>query len=285
MYHDSLKRFIPPQFDLLKYDQAANMQLLNWLENLTMRFLPYLVCQQSLDSLSGQEHKLIQEQVKYNIENGVVLNEKYPEILKAMLENDEAEYASVVRNITYFDLYRMTDLVGTDEYKSLYSGLNKTIFPLLNQNILGKLNDPISIPSIDEENYSWIQVDMNSSNVEIQAAFQAWLKQARPVTGKKKSKNRQINHFNSNAFRNWHDARVLAYLDLVAWNGLNGNKVTAKILGDILFPDPKILADTTRMIPETVKPYADKLTSLVTLRRMINVIASENRKKITQKSS
>lgn len=286
MYSDSLLKFIPPEFDLDKYSKAANMELVDWLANLMARALGYLASEEVFENLNELQRELIHQQTRANIQNGVHLSHKYEELLIQMMSRDEAEYSSVVRDITYFDLSRISDSLLTDEYQSLYSNIDHPILPLLNQDSLGALNQKIEIPSLDEENLTWLEVDMNCSDNEILADFKSWLKRARSNSdGLSKSRERKLKTFSKASLSNWHLAKVLPFIDLVTWNKLQGNKVSYKVYGEILYPDPKDLTDKTGKVENTVIPHVTKLMSIETLRRMTKVLFSENRKKFTEKSS
>lgn len=283
MYQEHLQKYIPPDFDLAKYDKAANMELVSWIENLSMRLIGFMAS----DKVLAQKQKTLLEDISQkNISYGVVLDTPYAEFLNGLIMDDDAEYASVVKDITYFELFTMADAVKTPELGKVYSAIESTILPLINQKMLGKLNDVFPVYSLDdEENLAWLEIDMNCSDNEITAAFSGWLDRARKrqlaENEKPKRREHKVNKFNQVAFRHWHDAKVLAYIDLVSWNNLKGNKITSNIIGNILFPDPRSLRDSTAIINDTVKPLANKLTSPPNIRRMIKVFADKNRKKIS----
>lgn len=206
----------------------------------------------------------------------------YSDIWSRILNDDTAEYAAVVKEITYFELFTMANKLKTGEIEKLYSEIDFLIFPLMNQKKLGKLNNIFPASSIDQENIAWLKVDMGSLDAEITNAFSGWLQRTRKeqITEVKNTKTKVIKTFNPETFRLWSNARVLQYIDLVTWNILIGNKITDKIIGDILFPDPKNSQDKTGMIRDTVKHYANQLTSTPMLTRIMNVLADRNRKKI-----
>ena len=51
MYRENLEEFIPPGFDLAKYDACINMSLMGWIENISARLLIYLACEKGIDKL------------------------------------------------------------------------------------------------------------------------------------------------------------------------------------------------------------------------------------------
>lgn len=306
MYPEYLHQYIPPDFDLAKYDKAANMEFINWIENLEQRFEPfmhYLTGDTTCNELKKKDankydknlyafinegvnqKELVQKKISNNISCGVVLDSLFHSFFKTSFIDDGTEYASIVKGITYAELVLLRDAYITEEVQELYSKAEPSFFSSVWEKNLGKLNDVIHSHGSDGEvNLSWLKVDMNCSDSEITSAFSTWLKKTRTkqeAEDKPKRREFKLKNFNQVAFRKWHDSKVLPYIDLVTWNFLQENKVTSRILGDILFPDPRNLSDTTAIINDTVKPLAIKLTSKVTLKRMMAALAYKTRNKIT----
>ncbi|THK41104.1 hypothetical protein E8Q33_09885 [Methylophaga sp. SB9B] len=287
MYSDHLDKFIPEEFNLEKYEVAANMPLECWLVNLSMRFLGYISSKTPMESFDDSQKALIRNINTQNIQSGVITDQRINQLLNELIMHDQSESSSVVKEITYLELFLLADNLKSPELEKLYIETELSTFSVLNQDNAGKLNDFISTSDIyPEDELSFLQVDMNNSDNEIKSAFSGWLQQEREKRKSDKTTNRrehQMKNFNTVTFRKWHDARVIAYLDLITWNCLEGNKVTSKILGDILFPETSIrdTRDTTAMINDTIKPLANKLADRTVLKRMANVIADKNRQKIT----
>lgn len=287
MYSDHLDKFIPEEFNLEKYELAVNMSLECWLANLSMRFLGYISSKADMDSVDDSQKALIRNINTRNIQNGVITDKRINELLNGLIMHDQSESSSVVKELTYLELFSLADSLKSPELEKLYIETEISTFSALNQDNAGKLNDFISTSdAYPEDELSFLQIDMNCSDNEIKAAFSGWLQQEREKRKSDKSSNRrehQMKNFNTVAFRKWHDARVIAYLDLVTWNYLEGNKVTSNMLGKILFPETEIRdkRDPNAMVNDTVKPLANKLTDRTTLKRMANVIADKNRQKIT----
>jgi len=279
-----LEDFIPKGFSLDKYDASANLTLESWIINLSSRALAFQVSDIKTE-LEDSQLEFIRHLNQQNIENGVIQDAKSGQMLRAMAMADEAHYNSIVREITYLELFQITTLLKTPELEELYLEAKITPFTIVNQKFIGDLNKPIPYSDLFiEDQMSLLQIDMNCSDSEIQTAFADWLKKSRETSSNQRlSKRREhrLKNFNNVAFRKWHDARVLAYLDLISWNRIQGNKITSKIMGDILFPETNQLRDTTAMINDTIKPLAEKLTDMTTLRRMAKVFADENRQKNT----
>jgi hypothetical protein len=287
MYSDHLDKFIPEEFNLEKYELAANMSLECWLANLSMRFLGYISSKADMDSVDDSQKALIRNINTRNIQNGVITDKRINELLNGLIMHDQSESSSVIKELTYLELFSLADSLKSPELEKLYIETELSTFSVLNHDNAGKLNDFISTSdAYPEDELSFLQIDMNCSDNEIKAAFSGWLQQEREKRKSDKSSNRrehQMKNFNTVAFRKWHAARVIPYLDLVTWNYLEGNKVTSNMLGKILFPETEIRdkRDPNAMVNDTVKPLANKLTDRTTLKRMANVIADKNRQKIT----
>lgn len=287
MYSEQLSKFIPKGFTLEKYQAAANMSLECWLTNLSMRFLGYISSKADIDSVDDSQKAMIRNINTQNIQSGVITDHRVNQLLNNLIMHDQSESSSVVKEITYLELFTLADNLKSPELEKLYLETELSTFSLLNQDNAGQLTEFISTSDIyPEDELSFLQIDMNCSDNEIKAAFSGWLQQEREKRKSDKSSNRrehQMKNFNTVAFRKWHDARVIAYLDLVTWNYLEGNKVTSNMLGKILFPETEIRdkRDPNAMVNDTVKPLANKLTDRTTLKRMANVIADKNRQKIT----
>ena len=306
MYREHLQKFIPPEFDLEKYDGGAIMELIYWIDNLVKRISPfncYLENDYSFkeylrvggkgffnlndDGLSQKER--CEKDVLRNISAGVLLAPSVHDMFEAFFMDGTTHHLSIVKGVTYEDLFLLDDEFITDEKKKLYSMVEPSFFPSIYENNLGELNNVIrSVDSNGDIDLSWLQIDMKCCDCEITEAFSRWLKQTRGEQKEKqksKTRERKLNHFNQVTFRKWHDAKVLPYIDLITWNFLQKNKVTNKIIGEILFPDPRVLSDKTKIIEDTTRPYASKLTSLSIKRRMISVLVEQHRKKNTEKTS
>lgn len=286
MYSEQLDKFIPEEFNLDKYEIAANMPLECWLANLSMRLLGYVFTKTPTETVDESQKALIRNINNQNIQTGVITDQRINQLLNELIMHDQSESSSVVKQITYLELFSLADALKSPELEKLYSEIELSTFSVLNQDNAGQLTEFISTSDVyPEDELSFLQIDMNCSDNEIKAAFSGWLQQEREKRKSYKSVNRrehQMKNFNTVTFRKWHDARVIAYLDLVTWNYLEGNKVTSKIIGDILFPETNIrdTRDTTAMINDTVKPLANKLADRTVLKRMANVIADKNRQKI-----
>jgi len=286
VYPENLQKFIPPEFNLAKYDEAASMDLINWIENLMVRALVF----SSLGKLQDEKlrHFIVELNTK-NITRGIIINSPLIKLFNGLIQDDVIGYSAAVRELTYLDLFDHEDIFKTDGLEVLYSEYS-FFDDILNKDKFDKLIAPYRpIDSLNETPLSWLEVDLNSSDSEIKDSFTHWLTKTREKQKsdgeKSKRRDHKLKKLNIVAFRKWHDAKVLAYIDLVTWNSLRGNKPTSFILGNILFPDPKDITDKGRRVDDTVAPYAAELTSLTSLKRMFKVLGEHNRKEITEKSS
>lgn len=273
MYPEDLQKYMPRGFDLANYDNAANMNLFDWGMNLFFRSI-----------LFHEIKELLTEESFEDLTYGaVILPEDAANIFKELILGlDKDEVLSSVRDLRWFEVINMADKLNTrDDVIAARSKFYDDSGNLDIKNIIEASNLTIN----NDYDVNWLGVDLNCLDNEIISAFSDWLKQARKKEQNKEVTNRRrdykIPNLNQVAFRKFHDARILPYIDLVVWNRRAGNKVTSKILGDILFPDPKDLSDKTAKVNDTTKPLVNKMLSFSMLKRIFNVIGDENRQKMT----
>lgn len=282
MQRDKHSEFIPPNFNLAKYD-TANLDLLTWLHNLYRR----------LDSNTDTGHIKLEvcseETIMGNIELGVATDTFLTEaMIKSFLLNDRAQYVSVTRELTCYEVMaKGEELFLDEELSSIYTNLEPGQTLHTFQRSLGKLNHVLAADGVNEDGSyrAWLEVDLSCSDTEVKESFDSWLKHVRDRARKKavkqsKRRDYKLNILNETAFRKWHDAMVLPYLDLIAWNTFKGNKITSSIIGDILFSGSNERPDPTSTVNDTVKPLAQKLTSSKQIDRMLAVLFDRYRKKI-----
>ncbi|MBL1320427.1 MAG: hypothetical protein COA63_005120 [Methylophaga sp.] len=308
MYSEHLQKFIPPEFDLAKYEKSANIELIYWVDNLIKRAKPLSCflnsdheftvykCNSESESESDKgfydfvsdgldERELFERDVRLNILSGTFVDENIHNLVQAMFIDETSHAVSIISEMNYADLISLDEKNITKEKRELFSTVEQSRFPSDLEKNLGELNNPIYSYSVNGEiDLSWLKVDMSCSDSEISTAFNDWLKQHREKEEsliKTKRRMHKLKKINKTAFRKWHDAKVLAYIDLVTWNFLNKQKITSINLGEILFPDPRIISDKAKMIDDTTKPYAERLTSNRFIRRVGKIVVDEKRKKIS----
>jgi len=269
MHAEHLKQFIPPDFELDKY-QTQNMNLFDWAYNLSVR--------------SGLYFDAYDEDIREFTTQNLIQGASPRDDSQFGLRTDDV--VSVVREITCYQVLAMGDELDEKmQAKALYSELSNQI--ISERHNLGELSKFIT----EIDGYydflvpepAWLEIDMACSDKEIKSAFDAWLKAKRAENESKKTtaKRREykLNEFSEATLRRWHNARVLAYLDLEAWNYLQGNKVTSKQYGEILFPEYQHERDNTSYINDTVKPLVKLLTCGDLHQRMRKIYIDSNRQK------
>lgn len=267
MYPDHLQKYLPPEFHVDKYALASEITLWDWATNFAKR------CGLKYDI---HDDELTQE----NISHGVYVHkDKNPSI-------GHDDTYSVLREVTSYQVIAASDAldekIDTNKMYSKLGGKN----PFHRQKN-SELNQPIS-EAIEPFDWlmlepKWLEIDMGCSDKEIKEAFEGWLRSKRITTNKNEKRKRReykLNEFSESTLRRWYESRVLAYLDLEAWNFLIGNKITSKIYGDILFPEYKDKRDNTAYVNDTVKPLAELLTSQEVIMRMRKVYLHSNRQKL-----
>jgi uncharacterized protein DUF6387 len=285
VYSENLQKYVPPNFDLAKYESAANMELTDWFENLWVR-MGYRATNLVVGEEEAQALKALNQ---INISRGLLTDGPYYKIMYASFELDQTTQLSIIRDISYIDLFHKADLLKTDELAKLYSETSSFVTSMIDKDRYGKLAEPVRIGGlINEHSLSWLEVDMDCSDSEIKEAFSAWLirsKQKQKAEKKPKRREHKLNNLNKVTLRKWHDERVLAYIDLAMWNELNGTDVTNNIYGKILFPDLRDIRSKEKKVEDTIQQYALELTSPDFLRRVFKLLSDADRKKISQKTS
>jgi hypothetical protein len=251
-YPKHLRKYIPPDFKIEKYEAAKNLDLYGWFVNLSMR----IIYQSSPSDCI--ELGVILVKPPFNASNYTGVDLSYL----------ESEFG-VVKRLVLDDLMNVIEDLEKD-------GRNRDFIELYQH--VSENGDSISakkklrtfdIPKIDSE--EWLSIDLSFSDNEIKNAFENWLKRKRQDilgsnTVRRSGREPVIRDFSKAAIRRWHSNRVLPYLDLKNWNSVQGNNVTSEILGQILFPNNK--NGSTSMIDDTVKPLAKKLLSSQIRNRM-----------------
>ena len=268
MYPKNLEQYVPPEFDLTKY-QTAYMSLFDWAYYLSFRsvFRAFDLSDEDLE--------------EYNTEN--IRIGATPRDNSSVLEEGDA--ISVVREITCFQVLAVGDELDKKmNAKSLYVKTSKNAFK--DRSTHEQLGKYISEVELYYDMFmpmpAWLEVDLTCSEKEIKAAFEIWLKQIMKERKSQKSRKRReykLKEFSEATLRRWHDSKILAYLDLEAWNYLQGNKVTSKQYGDILFPEYKNQRDNTQYVNDTLKPLAEHLTDGDLHMRMRKIYIDTNRQK------
>lgn len=265
MYPEELKKYIPPEFDLSKYEDTAHIDLWDWSCNLAKR--------------CGLRCDMLEEEITLdNIENGVVIADK-----TGLQYGDPI---SILREITCSKVLTTTEALNEQfDVRNLHSAMS-TNEPI-EDNEESVLNEYISDIDVNTDwlmlEPAWLEVDMLCSDKEIKAAFDRWLNQYRDKDPnrhtKRKRREYKLNEFSPATLRRWHDAKILAFLDIEAWNYLQDNKLTDALMGEILFSEYKNQRNNADYVRNKVKPLAELLSSQDVLMRMRKVFIESSRQK------
>ena len=238
------------------------MDLLDWANNLSNR--GYVLS----DFMQMESSDKIESRIMENINLGVLIDDPLTrEDFHSFVESDWVELVALVRDIRSFEV--KNKLKECDDLDAITELNSKDEFA-------------VDRFTEKESNLAWLQIDMTGEDDEILEAFTGWLKRTRGQNKVIKRNRRDYKHkkFSQATLRRWHNDRVLPYLDLHTWNVHKGNTVTNKILGDILFPDPKDTRNREALITNTLKPLAKTLISKNMLDRMFKVFSEQSRQNI-----
>lgn len=285
MYPENLEKYVPPEFDLAKYDKCRDMDIFDWIVNISTRLTPYIFTMGAKYELDPKQIALIEGYVDSNISSGVICPEPSE---KAGFENFinalVIQKSAIVKEMSLFELFSLTDIHKTEAREKLYSEIDPRLYQLILRDGQGELDKPIQSDLYDNFEASWLRIDMECSKKEIQEAFNSWLEKAKKkqeINNKSVGAHqRVIKNFNETTFKKWYTAKVLSYIDLVTWNTLRGNKLSDKIITDIIFCNEKHFDfEPINFLRLTTRPHVKKLMFPNTVRRMVNVLSQERCKK------
>lgn len=279
---------IPPGFDLRKYEQCAGWGLAEW-----WRALAYRRPFHEWATLSPEE---------------MAQDEDNPDLLETLRGNALAFIKNPLPiEDEEFRVYparsskpAIRDLTGADYYDGLFK-LDKWDYERVSQiarkacqraevmdfeKIESEVDGLKAFIELDrmpawtihreanaaQDSYC-IEVDLGASDKHLVDEFKAWLKQIRKDAGVPQIPKQ----YGSDNFADWHEKRLLPYLDLTLWARLHGGGINLSALGDALFPDEALrgskMRDVEPMIRRTTGPRARAMISLeviATLTRQLN---------------
>lgn len=107
-----------------------------------------------------------------------------------------------------------------------------------------------------------ISVNLGASDDRLIKEFKAWIRMTRRESGQRILPKA----FGQSKFDDWHQSRLLPYLDLTIWAEIHGLRITNDKIGMALFPDSRGGAAGTELgsaehIRKTIKPYAEWVVS------------------------
>ncbi|WP_310644819.1 DUF6387 family protein [Burkholderia cenocepacia] len=115
-----------------------------------------------------------------------------------------------------------------------------------------KMNDDVGV----RNDYFMVAVDLGASDEMLVREFKTWLKSTRKAVGSARIKPA----FTQRDFEEWHEKRLLPYLDLSLWAAARGAHFTLPVLADALFPNV-IHVGVEDRIRKVVAPDAEFIVS------------------------
>jgi len=122
--------------------------------------------------------------------------------------------------------------------------------------------------------YAYLGLDLDMCDEFLIEDFKAELKLARSKAGIAA----RTRKFSESEFRNWHDVKVLQYLDLHRWHKLQKLESTNNQIGEILFPE-----DTGGGAGERIRRTMNKHIKTVTSRETIISLLAQTHKQRNSK--
>lgn len=279
-YPEYLNPYIPPGFDLKKYDECKSLGLSGWYSNLFDRSL----YRQLGDRECYDQYRI--ELLETRIETGCFPDNKKTILHSSPPENPHCpltsslDHYSAVTNVYWADTIQhgIDALNGGmgEELKKIANVLNikdefeqTAAFMEINDYEIGR---PVDFPTISSRLQAYVNVDLSFTDEEILDSLSEWLKLKRREnngTFKRKRTHKEIKLFSTAAQQSWYMNRVLAYLDLEDWLNQQRLKVPDRSFGELLFPEKNDTRDKKTLISETVRPLAHKLVSPEITERML----------------
>ena len=123
------------------------------------------------------------------------------------------------------------------------------------------------------DTYAYLRIDLDNCDNFLIEDFKTELELARNRAGIT-ARTRIISE---SEFRNWHEAKILQYMDISHWHELSGLKATQNQIGDILFPedDRGATGDRTR---RTVHKHIETVTSRKTIISLLTQMFKERKR-------
>ena len=299
---------IPKNFDLSKYDVCASWELAEWRAALSHRYTLKVLSEMSPDDWrheseegdgwtfndvadwtvahfddplpSGLLEPLVKEKwVSTGFDEPLVLVERSPQFLPPA--------ASPIQDLTAFDYYAGLFDLNDERYEgtnALAATVNQEWDDEWSQEqaseffvAQAKLRETpawrIHRQANPYEDQFCVRVDLGTSDDNLLKGFKAWLKATRAAA----DIPRITRDFDAADFSDWHEKRLLPYIDLDLWARAHDGKLTLPVLGYVLFPDePERAAvrGVESVLRRTVAPAAQMLLS----KEMISALSIQARK-------
>lgn len=263
-HSEGLKKFVPIEFDLRNYDEAINLDLLGWYQNLAARKHDY--------DLSF----IVSDEGRDRYRNRFPLSPWVSKLSITELEPNPVEELSCAHALSLqFSIIKKGDLKHlTDGY--YHSDGDTRLY-------LDSIRELKKIPAegyfnadINSMDIAPILIDLDFSEKQIMEAFSKWLRSVKQDTKRSRpyrNKEPKVKEFTDAEIASWRGSYVLAYLDLTSWNRAVGLKPRHQDIAEIL--------DVSENdIKQKIMPKSLKLIESKTLKRLkyaaIELLEEEN---------
>jgi hypothetical protein len=239
---------LPDWFNLENYNDTELLSPYEWYINLKQRsrffmyqrFIKYGPFWRPLEEFESKLNKVVNEIVT-------------KPLLKSSDEVKIFTNEPLVRSLTNGDFIRNFESLQDSapliylEFMQLKKQHEKSVYlKLYSHEEFNKESKP--------HNFAYLSVDLHAAEEQIIEDFKKCLKNIR-----KNMQHPTVKKiFSSKDFNQWHEYKILPYLDLTIWGTFSGQKFTQALIGNALFHD-EVELDTTERIRRTTKPKADWL--------------------------
>lgn len=286
------KKFDTSWFDLSKYDELKNLDLLNWCCQIWARqhLFDYFVNPDNKEFISTDDSRLLLDNMLLRaqsikshpiiVDDGMadLYRRDQQELNDGWLNRDAYPFNShSIRNVTLRDV-----CFASDYLPDILLDMFGTEEPVLNVDAtdedselaqkpfswcLGNLDDTASDYINTSDAYSWVEVNLNASDEQIVKDFQRWL------VGHRKA----IEHFSTpknftvKMFNDWIDWKLLPYIDLMIVAKQEKKSITQSKIARLIFPN-EYDVDITERVRRTTKLNAEWLMRWETLLAIHNQV-------------
>lgn len=261
---------LPPEFEIARYDGAAEFTLLDWAKALSFRRAlsgPYR------EILSGPEIPPT-EKFMLKVLSDPLATDRFllePDVL-AM----SSRFRSPIERLSILGLHALNRFIRHD---SEYAKVAPKIEAYFEQ--LWRTDGKVSRPGVDEQKWLYAPVDstgtagglvgdqllltvnLDCGDDQLFSDFKAMISEARASRGVEAG----AGNFSHADVRKWHSYRLLAFIDLSLWAAVTESKIPHRLMGAALYP-PGADFDPTERVRKTLPGAAESLlapSSLATL--------------------
>ncbi|MDS0802850.1 DUF6387 family protein [Burkholderia cenocepacia] len=252
---------IPASFQLEKYDVCGSWDLVDWCSALTERWQLKAILDMEERSVSNGEEQ-----------SGMIMvaRDKTLASFEKIIQRQGARMSpfegadSPIKDLSAMDYFEGIFALGDDRY-SMYANTINTLSVKEMPNfsaITGadtledlqawKMHEQCGVDKSD----FWIKVDLGAPDDFLVKEFAAWLRSTRKAA----QIPRMPSAFTNEHFADWHDKRLLPYIDLTLWARANDAYIQPALIGNLLFPDD-LDRDIPAVVRRTVAPSARAICS------------------------